>query len=92
MADIMKVLTDNEIVEAKHKVFRFESRLSPAAFDMFGRDQCIARAQRDLTNQQWIEWVEERSFTEYGTSPGGDYWCFSKKDWQALKSAIKEKE
>lgn len=44
-----RLLAPEEINDAKQKAYRHESRLSPAAFDMFGRDLAVAKAQRDLT-------------------------------------------
>ena len=52
-------LTDKQIAEAKRKAYRHESRLSPAAFDMFGRDKVVAHeAQKELVKWQLGEMIK----------------------------------
>jgi len=55
----LKRISETEMKVAKDKAYHHTSRLSPAAFNMFGRDTAIAQAQLEADKEKVKAIVQE---------------------------------
>lgn len=88
--------TDEEIRGVKRQAYRPESRLSPAAFEMFGRDKCVAKFAVDNAVKKIAEYLEKHGQRIRVRDNIGDYdkpyycWAIKELKWQALKELVKD--
>jgi len=81
------VMSNEQIAETKREAYHHKSRLSPAAFEMFGRDQCIAQAQAEISFKagirEVVEWIKGHTLYkgDYTFHIDVDQWQAKLKEW-----------